>query len=94
MTDLELDIIDELEKIEFKPRSGDKMFVRQLSSLAKNNPDVDLPEKTKGYLAVVAWRYRKHLPENLHFRVACMRSLFGPKLLATSAATTKKQVRA
>jgi hypothetical protein len=63
MTPYEVELALELAQCSMLPGSSQKRFARDLAFRAKTQPEAPITLRQRHYLEILAWRYRKQLPE-------------------------------
>lgn len=61
MTPHEIELATELDGCGFVGRR----FARDMAHLARTNPNAELNLRQRHYMEILAWRYRRQLPEHL-----------------------------
>jgi hypothetical protein len=67
MTEQEITIAKNLGNVSVLPGGFDKRFIRQISSLAENNPEKELSEKQKEWMFRLVYKYRRQIPNTYEY---------------------------
>jgi hypothetical protein len=64
MTPFEIRLATALANCSFLPGSSQKRFCRNMGDIARLSPDKELSLRQRHYMELMAWRYRRQLPED------------------------------
>lgn len=67
MTEHEIKIAKNLGNVSVLPGGFDKRFIRQVSSIANNNPEQELSEKQKEWMLRLVYKYRRQIPKTYEY---------------------------
>lgn len=65
MTPHEIELATALGECSYPPATSQKRFARDISFLAVNDPTRELSDRQRYYMEIMAWRYRRQLPQRL-----------------------------
>jgi hypothetical protein len=65
MTPHEIELAKALGACSYPPATSQKRFARDISFLAANDPARELSDRQRHYMEIMAWRYRRQLPQGL-----------------------------
>jgi hypothetical protein len=93
VTPHEITLAKALGSCSYMPGSSQKRFAKDISFLAEHSPERELSLRQRHYMELMAWRYRRQLPESL---VPKAKPPDLPKKIRTPCSTTsqKKNVSA
>jgi hypothetical protein len=63
MTPFEIRLATALANCSFLPGSSQKRFCRNMGDIARLSPDKELSLRQRHYMELMAWRYRRQLPD-------------------------------
>lgn len=64
MTPFEIRLAKALANCSFLPATSQKRFCRNMGEIAEHSPDKELSLRQRHYMELMAWRYRRQLPED------------------------------
>jgi hypothetical protein len=64
MTPFEIRLATALANCSFLPGSSQKRFCRNMGDIAKLSPGKELSLRQRHYMELMAWRYRRQLPDD------------------------------
>jgi hypothetical protein len=64
MTPFEIRLATALTNCSFLPGSSQKRFCRNMGDIARLSPDKELSLRQRHYMELMAWRYRRQLPDD------------------------------